>query len=205
MSDDVAAEPLKIPGVTYHEINLNGGSFARAMLWKLRWSSLGKFLGLMTLGYRVEAVAILGREIIAPRGPIGLGKDTLDHSTPEIRGIFTLLADTNNYPVLIHCTQGKDRTGLVVTLLLLLLDVPCSAISPDYMASENELKSERESRMEELSRHGMGEEFATCPAGFVQEIADHLQHVYGGVNHYLTHIGVDENTQNHVKENVLEN
>ena len=153
----------------------------------------------------MEAVAILGREIIAPRGPIGLGKDSLDHSTPEIRGIFTLLADTNNYPVLIHCTQGKDRTGLVVTLLLLLLGIPVGAISPDYMASENELECERESRMEELRRHGMGEEFAACPAGFVQEIADHLQHVYGGVNQYLTHIGVNEKTQNRVKENILDN
>ena len=159
----------------------------------------------MTLGYRVEAVAILGREIIAPRGLIGLGKATLDHSTPEIRAIFALLADTNNYPVLIHCTQGKDRTGLVVTLLLLLLGVPVGAISLDYMASENELECERVSRMEELGRHGMGEEFAACPAGFVQEIADHLQHVYGGVNQYLTHLGVDENIQNKIKENILDN
>ena len=152
----------------------------------------------------MEAVAILGREIIAPRGPIGLGKDSLDHSIPELRSIFTVLADTNNYPVLIHCTQGKDRTGLVVTLLLLLLGVPVGAISPDYMASENELKSERQSRLEELRQHGMGEEFTTCPAGFVQEMADHLQHGYGGVNQYLTHIGVDEKTQNKIKENMLD-
>ena len=199
-----AAKPLKIPGITYHEINLNGGSFARALLWKLRWSSLGKLLGLMALGYRVDAIAILGREVMAPRGLIGLGKDSLDHSTSELREIFTLLADSSNYPTVIHCTQGKDRTGLVVILILLLLDVPVRSISADYMASENELVSEKESRMEEMSRIGMGEEFTACPAGFVQEIADYLQHVYGGVTQYLRHIGVDERTQHKVKVNMLD-
>ena len=157
----------------------------------------------MALGYRVEAIAILGREVMAPRGLVGLGKDSLDHSTSELRQIFTLLADSSNYPALIHCTQGKDRTGLVVTLLLLLLSVPVRAISADYMASENELKSETESRMEEIRRIGLGEDFAGCPAAFVPEMAEHLQHVYGGVKGYLRHIGVDERIQDRVKENML--
>ena len=202
-SNDAAAEPLQIPGITYHEINLNGGSFARALLWKLSWSSLSKLVGLMALGYRMEAIAILGREVMAPRGLTGLGKDSLDHGTKELREIFTVIADTNNYPTLIHCTQGKDRTGLVIILILLLLNVPLGAISADYAASENELESERESRMEEIRRIGLGEEFATCPAGFVQELAEHLEDVYGGVKWYLRRIGVDERMQDKVKENML--
>lgn len=202
-ANDEAVEPLKIPGITYHEINLNGGSFARALLWKLRWLSLSRLVGLMVLGYRMEAIAILGREVMAERGLTGLGKDSLDHGTSELRGIFTVLAGSSNYPALIHCTQGKDRTGLVVILLLLLLNVPLGAISADYTASENELESEKESRMEEIRRIGLGEEFAACPAGFVQEIAGHLHNVYGGVNEYLKRIGVDERTQDKVKENML--
>ena len=158
----------------------------------------------MALGYRVEAIAILGHQVMAPRGLIGLGKDSLDHSFTELRQIFILLADSGNYPTLIHCTQGKDRTGLVVILLLLLLNVPLRPISADYMASENELESERESRMEEIRRVGLGEEFAGCPAGFVKEIANHLQHVYGGVSGYLRHIGVDESTENKIKGNLLD-
>ena len=201
-SDNAVAEPLKIPGIRYHEINLNGGSFARALLWKLKWLSLGKLLTLMALGYRLDAIAILGREVMAPRGLIGLGKDNIDHGTSELREIFTFLADSSNYPTLVHCTQGKDRTGLVVVLLLLLLNTPLRAISADYRASENELESEKQSRMEEIRRIGLGEEFAACPTGFVQEIADHLQHVYGGVSGYLRYIGVDEKTENQVKKNI---
>ena len=202
--NDVAAEPLKIPGINYHEINLNGGPFVRALLWKLRWSSLCKLVGLLALGYRMSAIAILSREVMAPRGLTGLGKDSLDYGTSEFREIFTVLAGSSNYPTLIHCTQGKDRTGLVVILILLLLNVPLEAISADYTASENELESQKEPRMEEIRGMGLGEEFAACPAGFVQEIAEHLQDVYGGVSGYLKRIGVDERTQDKVKENMLD-
>lgn len=203
-SNDVAAEPLRIPGIKYHEINLNGGSFARALLWKLRWSSLGKLVGLMALGYRMEAIAILAREVMAPRGLTGLGKDSLDYGTSELCEIFTVLADSTNYNTLIHCTQGKDRTGLVVIFLLLLLSVPLGAISADYTASEKELECERESRMDEIRRIGLGEEFAACPAGFVQDIARHLQETYGGVNEYMKRIGVDGETQDRIKKNMLD-
>lgn len=152
----------------------------------------------------MEAIAILSRDVMAPRGLTGLGKDSLDHGIWELREIFAVLADSSNYPTLIHCTQGKDRTGLVVILILLLLNIPLGAIGADYTASENELESERESRTEEIRRLGLGEEFAACPAGFVQEIVEHLQEVYGGVNGYLRHIGVDERTQDKIKDNMLD-
>ena len=145
-------EPLKIPGMKYVEIDLNGGSFSRALLWKLSWSSMTKLIALMAMGYRVEAIGILGREVMAPRGLIGLGKDSLDYSKGEIRQCFEILADSENYPVLVHCTQGKDRTGLVVLLTLLLCWVPLEAVVRDYRASEEQLQVERESRMKEIRR-----------------------------------------------------
>lgn len=41
-------------------------------------------------------------------------------STEEIRDLVRIL-DRTAYPILIHCRQGADRTGLVSTLILLLL------------------------------------------------------------------------------------
>jgi protein-tyrosine phosphatase len=42
-----------------------------------------KLVGLMAMGYRLEAISILGREVMQPRGLIGLGLDTIHHCGPE--------------------------------------------------------------------------------------------------------------------------
>lgn len=35
----------------------------------------------------MQAIAILGREVMLPRGLVGLGLDTLDHCAPEINEV----------------------------------------------------------------------------------------------------------------------
>ena len=40
------------------------------------------------------------------------------------------------YPVLIHCLSGKDRTGIVVAALLLIAGVPQAIIVQEYLLSE---------------------------------------------------------------------
>ncbi len=115
------------------------------------------------------------------QGLIGLGKDSLDHSKSEIRQVFQVLADSREYPVMIHCTQGKDRTGLVVILLLLLLETPLHIVSADYVASERLLLSEKEARMQELKEMGLSEDFTGCPGTFVADMHDHIRKTYGSV------------------------
>lgn len=43
-----------------------------------------------------------------------------------------LIADSGSHPVVIHCTAGKDRTGITVAMLLDILGVPHDAIVADY-------------------------------------------------------------------------
>ena len=44
------------------------------------------------------------------------------------------------FPVLIHCLSGKDRTGIVVAALLLILGIDREVIIEEYILSEGEVE-----------------------------------------------------------------
>jgi protein-tyrosine phosphatase len=138
-----------------------------------------------------------------PRGLIGLGTDTLDHCGPEIKQVFDVLVDEAAYPVLIHCTQGKDRTGITILLVLLLCGVDLAAITADYVKSEVELEPEKEERMKEIRSIGLDETFASCPPDFCEKIRAYIDTKYGGVSEYLRGIGIDDQQQELLKAMLL--
>lgn len=218
---------LQIPGCQRFLISLTGKGFERALLAKLDWFTYmyvsshcvesfyiscvyaltdenRKVLAWAMTGYRSDAVRLIGEQVMQPRGLIGLAQDTLHASTAEIRAVFEVLA-RNDANFLVHCTQGKDRAGLIVLMILLLAGetVPAAAIADDYMRSELELLSEFEERMREVRALGLGEDYTRCPPGFVEAVTQYLQDRYGGVKGYLAGIGVDEEMQGHIRHKLL--
>jgi protein-tyrosine phosphatase len=55
----------------------------------------------------------------------------IDH-VEEYRQTFAITSEPNNYPLLLHCTSGKDRTGFAAALLLLAVGVPWETVLEDY-------------------------------------------------------------------------
>lgn len=55
-------------------------------------------------------------------------------NNPAIQIYFNELLD-NNVPMLIHCSAGKDRTGVFAALLLLTLGVDVQSVKIDYLNS----------------------------------------------------------------------
>lgn len=51
-----------------------------------------------------------------------------------------VLLDKSNYPVLFHCTAGKDRTGYAAALLLSTLGVQWDDVLEDYLLTNDCLK-----------------------------------------------------------------
>lgn len=63
--------------------------------------------------------------------------DMLEHNGPFFGDLLRRIADESNLPLLIHCTAGKDRTGVSIALLLLLLGVPEAVVIADYSLSNH--------------------------------------------------------------------
>ena len=57
-----------------------------------------------------------------------------DHPEEWTR-FFRIFAARERYPVLYHCTAGRDRTGVATVLLLEALGVPRTEIVADYLVS----------------------------------------------------------------------
>lgn len=62
----------------------------------------------------------------------------------EIKKAVVPLADAAAFPAVIHCTHGKDRTGVVIGLLLTLVGVSKEAVLADYGRSAKEILSAQE-------------------------------------------------------------
>lgn len=173
------------------------------LLAKLTWTEFFRLAGLMIFGYRLDAIKILSPHM-EEMGLVGLAKNSIDVCTKEVKQVFDVLADDRNWPILVHCTQGKDRTGLIVMLLLWLAQVKDNIIEEDYLLSEPELAPEKESRMKEIGAIGLSEQFAVCPPDLTKQVHSHIQEKYGGVEKYLLEkVGVRREALENVRRRML--
>ncbi|KAF2141729.1 uncharacterized protein K452DRAFT_228414 [Aplosporella prunicola CBS 121167] len=193
--------PSPIPRLSYHAINFNGPAFSALMVSRLSWPVYLRVALLMATGYRTAAIRLVARDAMEPRGVVGLLLDSLRVCGAEIATAFNaVLARPDAYPVLVHCTQGKDRTGLIVMLTLFLLGADEEAVQTDYMASGPALEPERDARVQEIAEIGLGDEWADVAPGLVHAVKEWLDAEFGGVEGYLESIGVERATQERVKQ-----
>jgi protein-tyrosine phosphatase len=124
----------------------------------------------------------------------------------------SLLADDANYPVLLHCTGGKDRTGFITALVQLLAEVPMELVKQDYLLS-NELNKIRMKKLERVIRWGTLFQVPTnrlkpifeVREEYLLEIIDSLIEKYGSIEEYLiSGCNIDRETVNKLKQNILE-
>jgi protein-tyrosine phosphatase len=60
--------------------------------------------------------------------------------SPVYGKFFKILLHEENYPLIFHCTAGKDRTGFAAAMLLSALDVEWDTVMKDYLLSNKYLK-----------------------------------------------------------------
>lgn len=69
-------------------------------------------------------------------------------SGAHIARAVEIVAETRSHPVIVHCAAGKDRTGVLVAVLLALLGVPDETIAEDYALSAKAMDALRERLLE---------------------------------------------------------
>jgi hypothetical protein len=62
--------------------------------------------------------------------------DMVEQGGAGLATALRTIADAHNAPVVVHCMAGKDRTGVLVALVLSLLGVDDGTIAADYALSE---------------------------------------------------------------------
>jgi len=62
--------------------------------------------------------------------------DILEHAPPSYTQILLHLAREPSKPLIIHCTAGKDRTGVLCALILSLCGVDDDTVAYEYSLTE---------------------------------------------------------------------
>lgn len=112
------------------------------------------------------------------------------------RTIFKHLLERPTEPLVIHCTAGKDRTGVMCALLLLLAGVPDEVVALEYALTEVGLKPFKQAIRERLlerpqfvkgdeeARRGL-ENMLSSTVETMRRTVNMIRDEFGGVEAYM--------------------
>jgi protein-tyrosine phosphatase len=108
--------------------------------------------------------------------------------------ILTAIAHAPDGGVVVHCVAGKDRTGLVVALLLALVGVPDALLAEDYALSGVHLRDThhdvaRADSTDPGTRTRLAVERLSPPAAVLAALAS-IRERFGSLEDYLSSAGV---------------
>ena len=123
--------------------------------------------------------------------------------------LFEILANEDSLPVVLHCTAGKDRTGVSTAFLLSILGVSRDLIEADYLLTN--LDTARQADFIE-STVGYPEGYdrksmiaaAGVPEEALKDFLDGVEAKWGSAVGYLKEIGVTQEQMDAIRNNFLE-
>ena len=187
--------------IQYHVLPLAGRSFSLKLISMMPWYKKIFVFLLYLLCMRSR-----GRKLAAAHmGQLGYAtmlRIFLQSGKQQLHSFFTLLADPSRYPLLFHCSIGKDRTGLVAALILTLLGVSRNDILDDYHLSEQELSKVKPKIQQALGRMGIQqEEFSQAQRQSLAEALDWVIETHGSVENFLTQwVGLSQDTVDSIRQ-----
>jgi protein-tyrosine phosphatase len=133
----------------------------------------------------------------------------LDERAEQLGEVLTALAEPSGLPAVVHCSAGKDRTGVVVAVVLALAGVSPQTIAEDYALTStyfgDELRvmarAQAESRGIDWERF---EPLLSCPPEYMIETLDYITERHGSVEAYVYSIGITGDQIAALRDSLLE-
>jgi protein tyrosine/serine phosphatase len=126
-----------------------------------------------------------------------------EHSTGAIAQSLRIVAEKENLPILIKCAAGKDRTGIIVALVLGCVGVDEETIIQDYAESHNNLGPVEKKFLEKAAKMRVRADYVWANPETMRKFLNHLKESYGGIHGYLDSIGFCEEEQENLKKILL--
>lgn len=134
----------------------------------------------------------------------------LDHGVGAYRTILTHLAQEEPEACLIHCSAGKDRTGVLIALLLMLCGVQKEVIADEYALTELGLGHLKPAIIEKLlqnpkfsgNEHAARDMISSKKENMLATM-QMIEDIYGGAERYvLERLELDESTLRQLRKNL---
>lgn len=135
--------------------------------------------------------SLVGRGISAARY-----SKYLEVAHENIRAVIEVLVSPNTFPALVHCTAGKDRTGVIIALLLDMVGVPATTIVEDYdltnLAADKLIDHIETVNKIRFKRSESNLAAIGAPRGAMEGMLAQLHEEHGSARSYLRGLGVDD-------------
>jgi protein tyrosine/serine phosphatase len=132
---------------------------------------------------------------------------TLEGFQSNIAAILNGIAESSAGRVVLHCSAGKDRTGLVTALALSALGVSKHDIVRDYALTDVFLQASYDQELAQISdleeREKTTEDLHTKPE-YILDTLEFFEQAYGSTRTYLQNCGVRSDMLEKLKNRLLE-
>ena len=125
------------------------------------------------------------RDPAKERGLADLYRDSLDRNVGPVAAAVRAFAAAPAGPVVVHCAGGKDRTGMLVAVLLEAVCVPRAVVVEDYAVSAQHLGIADILATLGDAQRARVETYAWSHPETLTSALEHLDATYDGARSYL--------------------
>ena len=179
---EVKVAPDEVPNLTYTRLPIASESMTAVSVKPKEGQAFGE--ALLQAGY-LKIIDAKGKEVFGP----------------WLKSLAEKSSET--LPSVLHCTAGKDRTGVAYAILLSLLGVPKDTIIADYSLTNLTYDSLAKS----FEKSGYPANYKSMLLAYPNAISATLEYIdtkYGSVEKYANEIGVSTDDIVQLRRHLLE-